>query len=93
MRWWNKMVASKEVNHRAVFREELRQAHRAQINPGHSVYGGWGDRMFRMLAALGWEPIEYRHNEPVRARYEWLASAVLPVEALLARLASRLDDE
>jgi hypothetical protein len=23
--------------------------------------------MFRMLAALGWEPIEYRHNEPVPA--------------------------
>jgi hypothetical protein len=93
MRWWDKMVASKEMIHRAVFREELRQAHRAQINPGHCVYGGWGDRMFRMLAALAWEPIEYTHNEPMPARYERLASTVLPVEELLARFASRLDDE
>ncbi len=61
-RWWKKMVASKEVIHHAVFREELRQAHRAQINPGLCVYGGWGDRMIRMLAALGWEPIEYRRT-------------------------------
>jgi hypothetical protein len=38
MRWWNKIVASKEVIHRAVFREEVRQAHRAQINPGHCVW-------------------------------------------------------
>jgi hypothetical protein len=49
--------------------------------------------MFRMLAALGWEPIEFRHNEPVPARYERLASTVVPVEELLARFSSRLDDE
>ncbi len=35
----------------------------------------------------------YRHNEPVPARYERLASPVLPVEELLARFASRFDDE
>jgi hypothetical protein len=93
MRWWNKLVESKSVIHRAVFQEELRQAHRAQVNPGVCVYGGWGDRMFRMLAALGWEPIEYRHAELPTVRYERLASTPLPVRELLKRFAARLDDE
>ena len=93
LRWWNKMVKSKEVIHRAVFLEELRQAHRAQVNPGVCVFGGWGDRMFRMLAALGWEPIGYRPAELPSDRYERLASTLLPVEELLARFAARLDDE
>ena len=93
MRWWNKMVKSKEVIHRAVFLEELRQAHRAQVNPGVCVYAGWGDRMFRMLVALDWEPIEYRPGEIPPARYERLASTLLPVEELLDRFAARLDDE
>ncbi len=47
----------------------------------------------RLLPVLGWEPIEYRRNEPVHARYERLASTVLPVEELLARFATRFDDE
>jgi hypothetical protein len=93
LRWWDRMVESKDPIHRAVFREELRQAHRAQVNPGVCVYGGWGDRMFRVLAALGWEPIAYNPSELPHARYDRLMSTRLPIVELLQRFAARLDDE